>query len=284
MTTRQTRSASIPIPRTSSSLSPSRNIESVISIPFTAPGRPRLASAQVFPHRNSAADDHRGVGVSYGARGSITTAIATSPTRSTARSLTHAAGSGRGSLRSPSTYEPRVVRVTGEASRSIDAGCLPSTSPSRTRRTSVTGARATSAQRPTPSYTVAAPPPPVSFPRPTYLEHSALRHILQTESPPALPPSRKAEGTTHHGIPVFAGAMTPSSDSDDDSNVSPPRELSSAPPPPVSQDQILMLPTRWSDQFRHSLLSLSGDGRDLTYHGRSHLVSSVLFSFLILLS
>ncbi|RDB28553.1 Ran-binding protein 9 [Hypsizygus marmoreus] len=266
MTTRPSRSASIPIPRSTSSLSPSRNIESVISIPFAAPGRPRLSSAQAFPHRSNAADDHRGLGVSYGTRGSTNTAAAYSPTRPTARSMTLAAGPGRGSVRAPSTFEPRVVRASGEASRSTDTACLPSTSPSRTRRQSISGVRGTSAQRPISTYNT-PPPPPVSFARPAYLEHSAFRHMLQTESPPALPPSRKNEPTyEHHGYPA---AMSPPTDSDDESNVSPPRELPSAPPSIVSHDQILKLPTRWSDQYRHALLSVSGDGRDLTYHGAS---------------
>lgn len=32
-------------------------------------------------------------------------------------------------------------------------------------------------------------------------------------------------------------------------------------------DQPLKLPTRWSEQDRHQNLSVSPDGRDLTYHG-----------------
>jgi hypothetical protein len=266
MTTRPSRSASIPIPRSSSAVSSSRNIESVITIPFAPVGR-----RQAIPQRHSIADDHTGVSPSYGARGSSSSsAIATSPIRSTARSMTYTGAThGRGSPRTTSTFEPRIVRATTESSRSVDAACLPSssTSPSRTRRSSVANGRATSTQRQVSSHVSTPPPPPVSFARPAYLEHSALRHMLQTELPPALPPSRKTDTTTldHQG---YSAAMSPPTDSDEDSNVSPPRELPLAPPPPpISQDQILRLPTRWSDQFRHTLLTVSGDGRDLTYHG-----------------
>ncbi|KAF5377248.1 hypothetical protein D9615_006400 [Tricholomella constricta] len=268
MTTRPTRSASIPIgPRSSSSLSPSRNIESVISIPFAAPPRPRISNAQSIPRSN--VDDHR-VGVSYGTRGSSSTTIATSPPRPTARSMTLGNVSGRSSFRTPSTYEPRIVRAGGEGPRSVDAVCLPSTAPARSRRQSGASGRGTSTQRPISGF--GAPslhaPPPVSFPRPTYLDYSALRHMLQTDSPPALPPSRKTEPPSHES--QVPSALTSSlTDSDEESNVSPPRELPSAPLPTLSQNKILRLPTRWSDQFRHALLSVSGDGRDLTYHGAS---------------
>ncbi|GLB36579.1 putative protein with domain in SPla and the RYanodine receptor [Lyophyllum shimeji] len=273
MTTRPTRSASIPIgPRSSASLSPARTIENVISIPFAAPTRPRIANNQSIPLRSSTVDDHRGLGVSYGSRGSSTAAIATSPPRATARSMTLGTSPGRGSSRAPPTYEPRVVRVSGEGSRSVDAACLPSTSPSRTRRASGASGRGTSAQRPVASYAVSTPhPPPVSFPRPSYLDYSALRHMLQTDAPPTLPPSRKAEPPSHEPPALSSAIMSgPALDSDEESNVSPPRELPVAPPlPALSQEQILRLPTRWSDQFRHALLSVSGDGRDLTYHGAS---------------
>ncbi|PFH54698.1 hypothetical protein AMATHDRAFT_134637 [Amanita thiersii Skay4041] len=61
--------------------------------------------------------------------------------------------------------------------------------------------------------------------------------------------------------------MSPPTDSDDDSNASPPRE-----PPPVSPVllppvHVLRLPTRWSDQVKHSSLSVTADGRDLSYNG-----------------
>jgi Ran-binding protein 9/10 len=265
MTTRPARSASIPIPRSSSAVSPSRNIESVITIPFATPGR-----LQANPQRHSGADDRRGVSASYGARGTSSSATATSPIRSTSRSMT--TSHARGSPRTASIFEPRIVRATSDSSRSVDPACLPSssTSPARTRRPSVANGRAASTHRHLSNNTASnPPPPPVSFARPAYLEHSALRHMLQTELPPTLPPSRKTDTATleYHG---YSAAMSPPTDSDEDSNVSPPRELASAPHPPlVSQDQIMRLPTRWSEQFRHALLTVSGDGRDLTYHGSS---------------
>ncbi|KAG5646863.1 hypothetical protein DXG03_001939 [Asterophora parasitica] len=269
MTTRPTRSASIPIgPRGASSHSPGgRNIESVISIPFAAAPRPRISSAQSIPR--STVDDHRGLGVSYGARGSSSTAIATSPPRPTARSMAFNSASGRHSYRASSTFEPRVIRAGGEVSHSVDAACLPSTSPVRPRRQSTTASgRGASTQRPIPGVAVpASQAPPVSFPRPSYLDHSVLRHLLQIDTPPTLPPSRKADPAHEHH--VVSSPITATSDSDEESNVSPPRELRSAPLPVVPQNQILRLPTRWSDQFRHALLSVSGDGRDLTYHGAS---------------
>ncbi|KAF8973823.1 concanavalin A-like lectin/glucanase domain-containing protein [Flammula alnicola] len=63
------------------------------------------------------------------------------------------------------------------------------------------------------------------------------------------------------------------SDDDDDSiaTSSPPSQTrpipQSTPLPP--QDQTFKLPTRWSDQDRHQHLSVSPDGRELTYHGPS---------------
>jgi hypothetical protein len=68
-------------------------------------------------------------------------------------------------------------------------------------------------------------------------------------------------------------------DSDEDSNVSPP------PPSSLHQGRVgsrgrgrrdvglghgmelLKLPTRWSQEVRHSSLSVSGDGRELTFNG-----------------
>jgi len=239
MTTRPSRSASIPIPRTSSA---SPNIEAVISIP-------RIPSAQ-YPQRNS---EHP----SYGTRGSSSSATATSPFRPTARSMTLGPGAAR---RLPSTFAPRIVRVTPDQPRPAEA-CLPSsTSPARARRPSGMGGRATSAQRPTPTHF--PPATPVSFPRPTYLDHSALRHLLQTDTSPPLPLSLKQDQPVHERHSTSAPSVL--SDSDDDSNVTPPREL---PPPPRSHDDILRLPTRWSEQCRHHLLSISPDGRDISYHG-----------------
>ncbi|KAG5721970.1 Ran-binding protein 10 [Termitomyces sp. T112] len=262
---RPTRSASIPIgPRSPSSLTLSRNIENAIPISFAPSSRPRLPSQQL-PQRSSTVDDQRGLGVSYGTRGSGSSAATHSSARPTARSMTVGSAPGRGSFQSLPTYEPRVVRAAGQGSHNVDATCIPSTSPSHTRRTSGAGARGTSASRPHPGYTTSpSHPSPVAFPRPSYLDYSALRHMLHTDAPPTLPPSRKAEPATRE--PHSSSTIL---DSDEESNVSPPRELPSTPLPTLSQARILRLPTRWSDQWRHNLLSVSADGRDLTYHGAS---------------
>lgn len=265
MSARQSRSSSIPIPRNLSSVSPSRNIESLISIPFVSPGRPQTASLHTYAQSSRiAADGHRGLGVSYGVRGSNPSTSLGSQTRPIARSLTNTGGIPvRNSPQSrTSTFEPRVVRAT--SSRSVDTGvCILSSSSSvRNRRsTSTISARSTSSRRPsvvTPNVVA----PPVSFPRPAYLEHSALRHMLQTDSN-SLIPSRKADPSSND-----RRSSSYSSDSDDESSVSPPpREVPSTTPVTTSSDQILKLPTRWSEQVRHTSLNISADGRELAYQG-----------------
>ncbi|KAF8746254.1 hypothetical protein AX14_000052 [Amanita brunnescens Koide BX004] len=145
----------------------------------------------------------------------------------------------------PASFEPRIVRASPESP------CPPSTSAPalRTRRPSVGPPR--------------LPTLSPSFPRPSYLDHSTLRHMLQTELPPALPPSRSADPQV-----LRFGPVSPSTDSDDDSTASPPRDPAPAPPPSVpASDHALRLPTRWSDQMKHSSLSVSADGRDLTFNG-----------------
>lgn len=267
---RHGRSSSIPIPRTAaSSTSPNRNIEAVISIPFSAGvgRRPRL-SATSIPQSSTLTD---GIG-SYGVRGSST--FASSPsTRPTARSLTLASAiPNRGSPRSTGTFEPRVIRA--DTSRGSDNPCLPSssTSPTRIRRSSAAGVRAPSSQRRSPGRGLnVTPAPPVSFPRPAYLEHSSLRHLLRTEAPP----SRNADGNMGE-IDFFINrpntsrsSMSPQTDSDDESNISVPRDLPpTLPHVVVASSDTLRLPTRWSEQDRSPYLSVSADGRDLTYHGK----------------
>lgn len=266
MSSRPSRSSSIPIPpRPASSVSPARHIESVLS--FTSPiSRARPQSHGISHSGRSIPDEHRGLGISHGVRGTVTSAPHGSPIRPTARSFTHSGGLPlRPASQTHSPVEPRVIRA--DSSRGTnDAACLPTVSPSsssRTRRTSTPGVRAPSTQR-----TVSAPTVPnqaIPIPRPSYLEHSALRHMLQTELPtPALPSTRKQE--------TDALSHTPSSrrphltDSEDERSVSPPaKRKTSAPTPPT--DEILKLPTRWCDEFRHHLLTLSPDGRELAYHG-----------------
>ncbi|KAJ7456433.1 concanavalin A-like lectin/glucanase domain-containing protein [Mycena latifolia] len=154
-------------------------------------------------------------------------------------------------------FEPRVIRAD---SRSVDPTCLPSSSSSlpRTRRPSATGPRTPSTHR---ALSGPLPPPSplrsTSFARPAYLEHSALRDMLQTEAPPSLPPSRKS------GLP--RRSLSPASDSDEEGSPPPRRLTPTVDPSP----QVLNLPTRWSERYRHELLSVSPDGRDVTYQGAS---------------
>ncbi|KAK7064734.1 Ran-binding protein, partial [Favolaschia claudopus] len=257
MSMRQSRSATIPIPRSSSSTSPARNIESVISIPFaapyTAPPRPRLATAQAIPiaHHRSAEGSVRG------ARNSVPSL---SPARPSARSFTHSSPviPVRSSPRSTG-FEPRVIHAASP--RSTDPASVPSSSTvPRARKPSATGARAPTSHRTVsgPLHTT-SPPRTTPFTRPAYLEHSALRDLLQTEAPPSMPAKRKVVQETSRR------SLTPETESDDDGSP-PPRRV---PPTVTPSPQVLHLPTRWSERFRHELLSISPDGRDVTYQGAS---------------
>ncbi|KAH7930594.1 SPRY-domain-containing protein [Leucogyrophana mollusca] len=176
--------------------------------------------------------------------------------------------SDRGSLR---TYEPRVIRA--DIAHNPDATCPSTTSvsPSRTRRpsASASGLRAPSVQRSSVSLPGPSSMPSAPFPRPTYLDYSALRHLLHTDDSPLLPQARKVEAMVVRPDPSHAGRRiirSPSSDSDDEDQSSS-REPPSTTSAPLTSSPILRLPTRWCDEFRHSLLSVSSDGRDLTYHG-----------------
>ncbi|KAJ7651980.1 concanavalin A-like lectin/glucanase domain-containing protein, partial [Mycena polygramma] len=60
-------------------------------------------------------------------------------------------------------------------------------------------------------------------------------------------------------------SLTPSTDSEDDGSPPPRRVTPTVNPSP----QVLHLPTRWSERYRHELLSISPDGRDVTYQGAS---------------
>lgn len=97
---------------------------------------------------------------------------------------------------------------------------------------------------------------PEVFPRPAYLEYSVFKDVLYTESPSAIP--RRPAAT-----PAQAG--TPSTDSDGESSP-PPRGLQSLFNPSSSQSTFA-LPTKWSVTDRSTHLSISQDGRDLTYAG-----------------
>ncbi|KAG1749624.1 uncharacterized protein EDB91DRAFT_1108746 [Suillus paluster] len=262
MSSRPARSSSIPVPpRGGMSTSPARNIESVISIPFapSPQSRPRLVN-QGWPQRSPIA------GISS-VRGSSSMAVATSPpTRLTARSFTQPSStllSGTGSTSAHIYYEPRIIRV--------DTAC-PTSSPSRARRSSAAGVRAPSAQRPAMAHPGPLPIDSAPFPRPSYLDHSALRHLLQTDTPSQLTSSPKPDPMvvrTDYGVGRRRVHRSPSYDSDEE-DMSPPGDLPSRQQQetnPLISSTLLRLPTRWCEEYRSPLLSVSADGRDLTYHG-----------------
>ncbi|KAG2045275.1 hypothetical protein BDR03DRAFT_848151 [Suillus americanus] len=187
--------------------------------------------------------------------------------RSTARSFTQPSSallSGTGVTPAHAYYEPRVIRV--------DTTC-PTSPPSRVRRSSATGVRAPSAQRPAMAHSSVGPFPadPAPFPRPAYLDHSALRHLLQTDIPQlssSLKPDLVVLRTEYAGGRRRA-QRSPSFDSDEE-DTSPPGEMSSRQQQennPLMTSALLSLPTRWSEEYRSSMLSVSADGRDLTYQG-----------------
>ncbi|KAG2345325.1 SPRY-domain-containing protein [Suillus weaverae] len=188
--------------------------------------------------------------------------------RSTARSFTQPSSallSGTGNTPAHIYYEPRVIRV--------DTTC-PTSSPSRARRPSATGVRAPSAQRPAMAHSSVGPFPADSapFPRPAYLDHSALRNLLQTDTPSQLSSSLKpdlAAVRTEYAGGRRRAQRSPSFDSDEE-DASPPGEMSSRQQQennPFMSSALLSLPTRWSEEYRSSMLSVSADGRDLTYQG-----------------
>lgn len=248
---------------------PARHIESVIPMPFsTSPtqSRPRLPS-QAWSSRNTSGS----IGIPYGVRGS-SSVISTSPTRSTSRSFPHpSALSGRGTASPYTPYEPRVIRVDSTFTTDIlcprDSPTTSSGSPTRTRRQSSTGVRARSTQRPSATLIPPATTEPLPFPRPAYLEHSALRHLLQTESSPLIS-SRKPDPIVRPDSTSGRHMQrSPSYDSDDD-DMSPPREIPKGTPSPITASSpALLLPTRWCDEYRSSHLTVSGDGRELIYQG-----------------
>lgn len=170
-------------------------------------------------------------------------------------------------------FEPRVVRAPQDPSRSIDNSCVPSQSPTQSRGAGGVGGRSVSAQRYTPSIPPLPNATPVSFSRPTYLDHSALRDFLVTEtSSPTL-----AELAFPRKITPSARSTSP--DSGEDTTPSPPptRETRVMSAPVVHEGPVTYaLPTRWSDQARSNSLSVSHDGRELSHHGMHRVEESFL--------
>ncbi|TFK57664.1 SPRY-domain-containing protein [Heliocybe sulcata] len=259
---RSNRSASIPIPR---------SIEAALPLSFgTSPGS---------LSRSRPTSTLGGVGI----RGHVTLAgTSSSSSRHTpSRSFTAPHPPFTSSV---SPVEPRRIRPGGGVgpSRSVeDSSPVPLSPVSQRRRsfassisTSRVPARPGSYRAPsgsTASIPATSSPSVVVFAPPPYLAHSSLHHLLQTEAPPSLPPSRYAIPETSTGMPSVVWPhtklrdRTPVTDSEDEST--PPRELGIPPSVLISSSPTLKLPTRWSDQDRNPALSVSSDGRDLTYNG-----------------
>ena len=180
------------------------------------------------------------------------------------------------------TFEPRVIRPPGVSRGScVDTTLSPSTT--RNRRASTSNASTLSQRTGSlpflqlSSHQSASPLPSVPFQRPAYLEHSSLKYLLQTEFPPILPLGRYGhnfrvldddQNSWNAAHPYPRRRRTPLIESDDEDPFSPPRELPLLHPPSSTLSPVLRLPTRWSDQDRHPSLSVSPDGRELTFVGK----------------
>lgn len=270
----------IPIPRNPAAPSSARNIESVISIPNISLSRPRLSSTQGTSGHFGNTDTARNVSASHRPTHDPLS-LSISPTRRFSRSVTlpwnHLGRPPHTSM----TFEPRIVHASPDPARNDDNSCTPSHPPTQLRRASGVGGRSVSAQRVAPSIPPLPNTTPVSFPRPAYLDHSALRDSLVTDTSSSFlagvssAPQRKVETAgPSRSTPSQPYAMSPFTDSDEDSSPSPPppsREVRAVPTPSViSEEQVTYpLPTRWDDQARLSILSVSHDGRELSHHGET---------------
>lgn len=311
MSSRQTRSPSIPIPTNTAAV---RSIENAFSLPFRASpsaignARPRLSAIPRSQIHNS---PERGV------LASSPRTISTAPFRTISGSYSSVASRpsvGSSTNQPQPVFEPRIIRAATSPARSVDPACFPaSTSPTapRTRRPSATrlpsAASALIASGVRPSalsaqlQSASMLPPPQIFARPAYLDQSALRDLLVTESsistgavrqgdqfhrtqtlvPPPQTTTSPATASllTYHS---YIRQSTPSVDdgSDQDSASSPPPPSSAATPaigaiPIYMSNTIFRLPTRWNEMDRHTSLQVTPDGRELTFCG--------MFSFLCFL-
>ena len=194
------------------------------------------------------------------------------------------------------TFQPRIIRAASNPTPSRDpVACLPaptpapSTSPVRPRRLSTApSAPRLSASLPagtrvhpstTASHAVSTIP---GFPRPAYLEYSALREFLHIDAPAIVPMARNTINNTPRSMtpvtelqpyPYLRRSVTPG-ETDCDAGMSPsPVPLETTPVASgsniLSPNPVLRLPTRWSEQDRGSVLSISADGREVTFCGKS---------------
>ena len=280
MSARQSRSASIPIPPSSVT----RSLENVIPMSFSPSPAPRARVPSA------------GTSASFNLSRSIPL-----PTRSTSATYASAAitaaprgrTSGPSQTSSPPVFEPRIIRGTPSPNPTHDPACnppyLPSTSPVRPRRQS-SGVRTQATLGTSPvahrahAPTQSGPHTSHGFPRPAYLDNSALRDMLHTEPASSVlaAPRHLTYPTSGHDVqagtspapaipyPYLRRELTPLGDSDDESVAA-----TTTPPPAggavgrLSTNNVLMLPTRWSEQDRTPSLSVSLDGRELTFTGPS---------------
>ncbi|OBZ79836.1 Ran-binding protein 9 [Grifola frondosa] len=212
------------------------------------------------------------------------------------------AGNSPASTSTAPIFEPRIIRATNTPNPPRDPACVlpfaPSTSPvtSRPRRLSSALRSANPTSASTPVHRSVPPPSSTTyahgFPRPAYLEYSSLRDLLHTDAAPALP----ATGRIGYAYTLSSGSadtsvggspaptiipyphrrreLTPQLDSDDESTASPPPPAVGPAAPGTSTtmlsvNPVLRLPTRWSEQDRLPALSISADGRELTFCGPS---------------
>ena len=287
MASRPSRSASIPIPG-----STGRNIEDVISMPFMVapPARPRLVSGTRLHVPSSPERPLSG-----------RVAVSISPVRSLS-SGGYAAALNRPSVShstSVPVFEPRIIGITPSPSRAGEPGCAPAPvptqgTPSRTRHPSVNLRRPSTTAAPpvavarTASTSASAAaatttPAPAAFPRPAYLEQSALRDLLYTDASAGSSATTLLENVVSGGpaprtttpvpapYPYLRREVTPGwgeTDSESNTSTSPPPARTPAPPPgALLTNPALRLPTKWSEQDRHHLLTVSHDGRELTFYG-----------------
>ena len=190
---------------------------------------------------------------------------------------------------SSGVFEPRVIRPPGVSRGScVDISLPPSATRNQRAITSITPTATPLSQRTgsltssqVSSHQSVSPLPGVPFQRPAYLEHTSLKHLLQTEFPPLLPPGRYGNDVSlpdddqsprNVTLPFSRRRRTPLIESDDEDPFTPSRELapsvSTYPPGGNTLSPVLRLPTRWSDQDRHLSLSVSSDGRELTFVGK----------------
>lgn len=218
-----------------------------------------------------------------------------------ARSVSAAVPAGAMARSMTAGFEPRVIRGTSEHNGAGNGASEPrpilaqrrssQSSPSRRTGRMSTGGRApVQSLRPAPSSPVASthqvagpghgPPAastPVPFAVPSYIQHSALRDMIQTEpAPVATPAPTPSVDRTRNASVLTQRDVTPITESeDDDSEASVGRGVRGALAPvrdrgrarerqnayAANVDPVLRLPTRWNEQDRNKFLYLSEDGR-----------------------